>query len=149
MGAAVSITCIPHARTFFSTSFPENWKAPSRLRSTRVELKGREPGPITGTPSPVHPAFISPALSSRKAMRILLVEDEPDAARVLAKGLREQAYAVDVVGDGEAACFQAETSDYDAIVLDLLLPGRDGLSVCRQLRRGGAPVPILMLTARD
>lgn len=82
-------------------------------------------------------------------MRILLVEDEPDAARVLAKGLRERAYAVDVVGDGETACYQAEVADYDAIVLDVLLPRQDGLSVCRQLRRGGAPVPILMLTARD
>ena len=82
-------------------------------------------------------------------MRILLVEDEPDAARVLAKGLRERAYAVDVVADGETACYQAEVADYDAIVLDVLLPRQDGLSVCRQLRQGGAPVPILMLTARD
>jgi two-component system copper resistance phosphate regulon response regulator CusR len=82
-------------------------------------------------------------------MRILLVEDEPDAARALAKGLREQAYAVDVVGDGEAACYQTAISDYDAIVLDVLLPLKDGLSVCRQLRHEGAAVPILMLTARD
>src|SRR5262245_13201326 len=82
-------------------------------------------------------------------MRLLLVEDEPDAARVLAKGLRERAYAVDVVGDGESACYQAEIADYDAIVLDVLLPGQDGFSVCRQLRRAGATVPILMLTARD
>jgi DNA-binding response OmpR family regulator len=82
-------------------------------------------------------------------MRILLVEDEPDAARVLAKGLRERAYAVDVVADGETACFQAEVADYDAIVLDILLPRRDGLSVCRELRQHGASVPILMLTARD
>jgi two-component system copper resistance phosphate regulon response regulator CusR len=82
-------------------------------------------------------------------MRILLVEDEPDAARMVAKGLRERAYAVDVVADGEAACYQAEIADYDAIVLDVLLPKQDGLSVCRQLRLAGAPVPILMLTARD
>jgi two-component system copper resistance phosphate regulon response regulator CusR len=82
-------------------------------------------------------------------MRILLVEDEPDAARALAKGLREQTYAVDVVGDGEAACYQAAIADYDAIVLDVLLPLKDGLSVCRQLRHEGAAVPILMLTARD
>ena len=83
------------------------------------------------------------------AMRILLVEDEPDAARMIAKGLREQAYAVDVVGDGEAACYQAAIADYDAIVLDVLLPLKDGLAVCRQLRGEGASVPILMLTARD
>jgi len=82
-------------------------------------------------------------------MRILVVEDEPDAARMVAKGLREQAYAVDVVADGEAACYQAAVADYDAIVLDVLLPLKDGLEVCRQLRREGASVPILMLTARD
>ena len=82
-------------------------------------------------------------------MRILLVEDEPDAARMLAKGLREQAYAVDVVGDGEAACYQATLADYDAIVLDVMLPLKDGLGVCRQLRGEGQSVPILMLTARD
>jgi two-component system, OmpR family, copper resistance phosphate regulon response regulator CusR len=82
-------------------------------------------------------------------MRILLVEDEPDAARMVAKGLREQAYAVDVVGDGEAACYQAQIADYDAIILDVLLPLKDGFEVCRQLRREGASLPILMLTARD
>ena len=82
-------------------------------------------------------------------MRILLVEDEPDAARMIAKGLREQTYAVDVVGDGEAACYQAAIADYDAIVLDVLLPLKDGLAVCRQLRGEGASVPILMVTARD
>jgi DNA-binding response OmpR family regulator len=82
-------------------------------------------------------------------MRILLVEDEPDAARMIAKGLREQAYAVDVVGDGEAALFQAAVADYDAIVLDVLLPRADGLAVCRQLRHEGRTVPTLMLTARD
>ena len=82
-------------------------------------------------------------------MRILLVEDEKDAARMVAKGLREQAYAVDVVGDGESACYQAEIADYDAIVLDVLLPLRDGLEVCRSLRRAGRSIPILMLTARD
>jgi two-component system copper resistance phosphate regulon response regulator CusR len=82
-------------------------------------------------------------------MRILLVEDEPDAARMIAKGLREQAYAVDVVADGEAACYQASVADYDAVVLDVLLPLKDGLEVCRELRRAGASVPVLMLTARD
>jgi DNA-binding response OmpR family regulator len=82
-------------------------------------------------------------------MRILLVEDEPDAARMIAKGLREKAYAVDVVADGEAACYQASIADYDAIVLDVLLPLKDGLAVCRELRGEGATVPILMLTARD
>jgi len=82
-------------------------------------------------------------------MRVLLVEDEPTAARVLAKGLREQGYAVDLAADGEAALLQATTVDYDAILLDLMLPRRNGLSVCRALRETGRPVPVLMLTARD
>ncbi|HEY7284078.1 MAG TPA: response regulator transcription factor [Vicinamibacterales bacterium] len=82
-------------------------------------------------------------------MRILLVEDEPAAARVLAKGLREQAYAVDVAEDGRAALFQASINDYDAIILDVMLPKQDGLSVCRSLRESGSAVPVIMLTARD
>jgi DNA-binding response OmpR family regulator len=82
-------------------------------------------------------------------MRILLAEDEPDAARMLAKGLREQAFAVDVVGDGERACQAAEITDYDAMILDVMLPQRSGLSVCRALRSGGNTTPILILTARD
>ena len=88
-------------------------------------------------------------MMDRKSVRVLLIEDEPHAARVLAKGLREHAYAVDVAGDGEAALFQAGTSDYDALILDLMLPRVDGLSVCRSIRDGGSDVPILMLTARD
>ena len=88
-------------------------------------------------------------MMDRKSMRVLLVEDEPHAAQVLAKGLREQAYAVDVAADGEAALFQAGTSDYDALILDLMLPRVDGLAVCRSIRDAGSAVPILMLTARD
>lgn len=82
-------------------------------------------------------------------MRLLLVEDEPAAADILAKGLREHSYAVDVAVDGRSACFQAETTDYDAIILDVMLPGQDGFSVARELRAFGSAVPILMLTARD
>jgi two-component system copper resistance phosphate regulon response regulator CusR len=81
-------------------------------------------------------------------MRILVVEDERVAAEVLAKGLREHAYAVDIAGDGATALEQAATNDYDLIVLDILLPGLNGLDVCRRLRRDGLAVPILMLTAR-
>jgi DNA-binding response OmpR family regulator len=81
-------------------------------------------------------------------MRILLVEDEPEAARLLARGLREQAYAVDVAGDGRTAVFRAQTTDYDAVILDLILPKLDGLGVCQKLRTAGLSVPILMLTAR-
>jgi two-component system copper resistance phosphate regulon response regulator CusR len=82
-------------------------------------------------------------------MRILLVEDEPHAARILAKGLREQSYAVDVAKTGEDAIYQAALADYDAIVLDVMLPRLDGLQVCRRLRKDGSNVPVLMLTARD
>ena len=82
-------------------------------------------------------------------MRVLLVEDEPAAAHVLAKGLREQAYAVDVAADGDAAIFQVGTTDYDAVILDVMLPVRDGFAVCRTIRESGCAVPILMVTARD
>ena len=82
-------------------------------------------------------------------VRVLLVEDEPNAARVLAKGLREQSYAVDTAADGETALFQIGTTDYDAVILDVMLPAKDGFAVCRTVRAGGSSVPILMLTARD
>src|SRR6266550_4990664 len=82
-------------------------------------------------------------------MRVLLVEDEPHAAHVLAKGLREHAYAVDLAPDGGAAVVQIGTTDYDAVILDVMLPVKDGLTVCRTIRAAGCAVPILMLTARD
>jgi len=81
-------------------------------------------------------------------MRILVAEDEPRMANVIAKGLREQSYAVDLVEDGDAALFQASVNDYDLIVLDILLPQRDGYEVCRELRAHGDTTPVLMLTAR-
>ena len=82
-------------------------------------------------------------------MRILLVEDEPSAARFIAKGLREASHAVDVASDGTAASEQCQQNDYDAVILDVMLPGKDGLTLCRELRAAGSNVPILMLTARD
>jgi two-component system copper resistance phosphate regulon response regulator CusR len=69
-------------------------------------------------------------------------------ANVIAKGLRENAYAVDVASDGEAALYETSINDYDLVVLDVLLPQRDGFDVCRELRARGFPTPILMLTAR-
>jgi len=83
------------------------------------------------------------------SMRVLLVEDEPHAAHVLAKGLREQTYAVDVAADGDSAVFQVATTDYDAVILDVMLPARDGFAVCRTIRDSGCAVPILIVTARD
>ena len=82
-------------------------------------------------------------------MRLLLAEDQRDTADLLAKGLREHAYAVDVVRDGAAALEAAELNDYDLIVLDILLPHVSGLDVCRTLRGQNAHTPILMLTALD
>ena len=81
-------------------------------------------------------------------MRILVVEDERVAAEVLAKGLREHAYAVDVATDGATALDQASTNDYDLLILDILLPRINGLEVCSRLRSEGLSMPILMLTAR-
>jgi len=82
-------------------------------------------------------------------MRILLVEDEPSAARFIAKGLREATYAVDIASDGGAASEQCQQNDYDAVILDVMLPGKDGLTLCREIRKAGLDVPVLMLTARD
>ncbi len=82
-------------------------------------------------------------------MRILVAEDDALLARSLAKGLRERAHAVDVVQDGESALQQGLLNDYDAIVLDVMLPRRDGFEVARSLRRRDVRAPILMLTARN
>ena len=81
-------------------------------------------------------------------MRILLVEDETRVAGFIAKGLREQAYAVDIAGDGEQALYQTAVNQYDVVILDVMLPVKDGHTVCRELRASGFRTPILMLTAR-
>lgn len=81
-------------------------------------------------------------------MRILIVEDEPDLLRSLAKALREEGYAVDTAADGENGLFNAESYDYDAIVLDVMLPKLDGWEILRRLRKI-KKTPVLMLTARD
>jgi two-component system copper resistance phosphate regulon response regulator CusR len=82
-------------------------------------------------------------------MRILVVEDDPDMSRFIARGLGEQSYAVDVAATGDAAIEAATTASYDAIVLDAMIPAPDGFEVCRQLRAQGIESTILMLTARD
>jgi two-component system copper resistance phosphate regulon response regulator CusR len=82
-------------------------------------------------------------------MRILVVEDEPAAAGVLAKGLREHAYAVDIASDGAGGFEQATVNDYDLLIVDVLLPGMNGLELCGRLRANGIACPILMLTARS
>jgi two-component system copper resistance phosphate regulon response regulator CusR len=82
-------------------------------------------------------------------MRILLVEDEEDFARLLARGLRERSYAVDIAGNGVDAIEKAAVYAYDLAILDVLLPGINGLEVCRTLRERAFTAPILMLTALD
>ena len=80
---------------------------------------------------------------------MLAVEDEPKMAGLIRRGLAEEGYSPDVASSGHEALWMAVATDYDAIVLDVLLPGADGFDVCRELRQAGTWAPILMLTARD
>jgi two-component system OmpR family response regulator len=82
-------------------------------------------------------------------MRVLIVEDHAKMAALIQRGLRKEAMAVDVTGNGEDALWMADATEYDAIVLDVMLPGVDGFQVCSRLREKGVWAPILMLTARD
>src|SRR3990172_3890738 len=82
-------------------------------------------------------------------MRILVVEDERRIADFISRGLSEQGYGVDVAGDGEEALQGVDVAAFDLIILDVMLPVRDGFDVCAPLRRRGTRTPILMLTARD
>jgi two-component system OmpR family response regulator len=82
-------------------------------------------------------------------MRVLIVEDELKMAALIQRGLRDDGMAADVAGNGEDALWMAGSTDYDAIVLDVMLPGLDGFEVCRRLRGEGVWSPVLMLTARD
>jgi two-component system, OmpR family, response regulator len=91
----------------------------------------------------------SGATSHNVGMRVLVVEDEKKLAELLARGLREEGYAADIADRGEDALWMAHAVEYDAIVLDVMLPGLDGFDVCRKLRSDGVWSPVLMLTARD
>ncbi|MBU1124879.1 MAG: response regulator transcription factor [Candidatus Omnitrophica bacterium] len=82
-------------------------------------------------------------------MRILLIEDERKIASFIERGLKEEDYCIDVAGDGAKGLFLAEINPYDLIILDIMLPGKDGISICRELRDKKISAPILMLTARD
>jgi two-component system OmpR family response regulator len=82
-------------------------------------------------------------------MRVLIVEDEPKMAALVRRGLREEGYAADVATTGTDALWMATATEYDVIILDVLLPGTNGFDVCRELRRSGVWSPVLMLTARD
>jgi two-component system, OmpR family, response regulator len=82
-------------------------------------------------------------------VRVLVVEDEPRMAGLLKRALQEEGHAVDVAADGREGLWLATENAYGAIVLDVMLPGLDGISVCRRLREAGSWVPVLLLTARD
>jgi len=82
-------------------------------------------------------------------MRILVIEDEVKIAQFIKRGLKEEGYAVDVANDGEEGHFLLSSNEYDAIILDLMLPKIDGLTLCRALRKDGNQTPIIMLTAKD
>jgi two-component system OmpR family response regulator len=82
-------------------------------------------------------------------MRILVVEDEKKMAALIRRGLREEGFSVDVADRGEDALWRAAATEYDGIVLDVMLPGIDGFETCRRLRADGVWAPVLMLTARD
>ncbi len=82
-------------------------------------------------------------------MRILVIEDEKKMAALVRRGLREEGFSVDVADRGEDALWRAAATEYDGIVLDVMLPGIDGFETCRRLRADGVWAPVLMLTARD
>lgn len=82
-------------------------------------------------------------------MRILVVEDEKKIADFIKRGLKEEGYAVDVAYDGQEGRLLAKTNPYDLILLDLMLPKIDGLSLCKQMKSEGIPAPVIMLTAKD
>src|SRR5712691_8841633 len=88
-------------------------------------------------------------VSEDRTVRVLIVEDELRMASLLRRGLVNEGLSADVAGKGEDALWMAQAHDYDAVVLDVMLPGLDGFEVCRRLRGAGVWVPVLMLTARD
>jgi two-component system OmpR family response regulator len=103
-------------------------------------LRQNELAPLRG--------FAMLALETDASMRILVVEDEPDLLRSIAQALREEGYAVDTAANGEDGLFSAENSDYDALVLDVMMPKMDGWEMLARLRKT-KKTPVLMLTARD
>ena len=92
---------------------------------------------------------LSDARSHNGLVRVLVVEDETKLGNLLSRGLREEGYSADLAERGEEALWMAKAVEYDAIVLDVMLPGLDGFAVCRRLRADGVWSPVLMLTARD
>src|SRR3989304_4965948 len=112
----------------------------------------RQPGQRCGASRTARGSSPTPQprrFTTKSTMRILLVEDELQIADFIARGLSENGYGVDVCHDGEEAIHWPAVADFDIIILDVMLPVRDGIEVCRVLRESGVRTPILMLTARD
>jgi heavy metal response regulator len=86
---------------------------------------------------------------NKNKMKVLIVEDDKKLSTFLQKGLREEQFAVDVCRNGTDAVYWAQVNDYDVIILDIMLPGKDGIQICRELRENSITVPIIMLTAKD
>jgi DNA-binding response OmpR family regulator len=110
---------------------------------------GQDLIPTSSQPRTIGSDGVLGGRESRQAMRILVVEDEPRMADLLRRGLIEAGHAADAVHTGEDALAWRAAADYDALVLDLMLPDMDGVEVCRAVRQGGGQTPILLLTARD
>ncbi len=109
----------------------------------------RSRGGTTAAPAPYGSHLTLTQTSDNARVRALVVEDEVKMAALLRRGLAEDGYATDVAKTGDDALWMARAAPYDVIVLDVMLPGRDGFAVCRELRESGIWAPILMLTARD
>ena len=106
-------------------------------------------GPATGTSQAIDFLTLRSFDGACIGMRILLVEDDADLAQFIRKGLKEERYAVDVASNGEQGFELGIANPYDLIILDIMLPVLDGLSLCRRLRDTGVTAPVLLLTARD
>jgi two-component system, OmpR family, response regulator len=102
---------------------------------------------LVGVVETAHRPFIR--WDDNGCVRVLVVEDETKMARLISRGLAEEGHAVDVAGRGEDALWMAQAAAYDAIILDVMLPGLDGFETCRELRRQEVWSPVLILTARD
>ncbi|TDT35286.1 DNA-binding response OmpR family regulator [Streptomyces sp. BK208] len=125
---------------------PEPTGPPAQARTTRPTTASPTEHPPAPAPAPTPPAGPPASLSGEPA-RVLVVDDDPTVAEVVAGYLDRAGYRVDRAGDGPAALARAAAHRPDLVVLDLMLPGMDGLEVCRRLR-GRGPVPVVMLTAR-
>jgi heavy metal response regulator len=95
------------------------------------------------------PSAAAPDREEKLKVRVLIIEDENKIASFIKRGLKEEGYSVDIARDGEEGYFLATTQEYDLIILDLMLPKMDGLSLCRKLRQEKKTAPILILTVRD